>query len=226
MNRTVLLFVLVSNIWAVVSGQEIPKSITIPKINRDIVVDGRSEKNEWASIDSIAGFSCPWTSTGPDQTVFKSFCSEKYFNFYFNVVDKSVTTCDFKEEMSVASEDRVELFFSANPDLHQYYCIEIDPLGRYLDYSAQYYLKFSVLWDFRQVEISAKYTPVGYIVEGRIPMAELKKAGLKESFFLGIFRADYKSNNADDVVWYSWIKPDSPVPDFHIPTAFGICNLR
>ena len=88
MNRTVLLFVFVSNIWTVVSGQEVPKSITIPKINRDIVVDGRAEKKEWISIDSIAGFSCfsPQKLQKIDSSVILLTHLEQYISNSFGVV--------------------------------------------------------------------------------------------------------------------------------------------
>jgi hypothetical protein len=228
MNRTIFLFVFVTNICSIVHGQELSKSGSFNVINkiRNIIIDGILEKKEWTSIDSIAGLTAPWSSIGHDQTVFKSFCSDTFFYFCFNVVDKTITTYDFKDELTVTKEDRVELFFSATSDLSQYFCIEMDPLGRINDYSAQYYRKFDRLWNFKQVKITTQYTPQGYIVEGAISLSELKELGIKGSFFLGIFRADYKSTKTDDVVWYSWIDPKRPTPDFHIPAAFGICNLK
>lgn len=212
--------------WAIVDKQEHLKAISLVVLDREIIIDGIIRKGEWESIDSIAGFSAPWTSTGYDQTVFKCFCSSTFFYFYFDVIDTTIITYDFKEELTVAKEDRVELFFSAKFDLNQYYCIEMDPLGHILDYSAKYYRKFDETWDFKQVNIAARITPHGYIVEGRISRSELEKLGIKESFHLGIFRADFKSNKTDDVVWYSWINSKSTTPDFHLPTALGICNLK
>lgn len=226
MNRVFFLIIFIVNIWISVGRQDHSKSITFYKMNRGIVVDGILDKNEWFSIDSIAGLSAPWSSIGHDQTVFKSFYSDSCLNFCFDVLDKTVTTYNVEEELSIAKEDRVELFFSATSDLSQYFCIEMDPLGRILDYSAQYHRKFDVLWDFNHVEIATRYTLQGYIVEGRISLSDLEKLGIKKNFFMGIFRVDFKSNKTDDVVWYSWKEPKSNTPDFHIPTAFGICNLK
>lgn len=228
MKKTICLLVLVFNIWFMVHGQILTKSssLDVISINRDIVIDGILEKEEWASIDSIEGFFPPISSTGYDQTVFKSYCSDTYFNFCFNVSDGTIITYDFKEELTVAKEDRVELFFSPESDLSQYYCIEMDPLGRILDYSARYYRKFDEIWDFDQVEIAAQYTLHGYIIEGRISLSELGELGINECFHLGIFRADFKSKKTNDVDWYSWIEPKSSIPDFHLPTAFGECSFE
>jgi hypothetical protein len=212
--------------WVIVYQQEPSKSILITVSDKEITVDGIPENKEWASIDSIAGFSAPWSLTGQDHTVFKCFCSNTCFYFYFDVEDKTIITYDFQEELTVSKEDRVELFFSSNSDLRQYYCIEMDPVGHILDYSAQYYRKFDEDWNFTKVKIAAQFTPRGYIVEGGISLSELEKTGIKESFSLGIFRADFRSTKTDDVVWYSWIKPKSPSPDFHIPSALGRCNLK
>jgi len=212
--------------WAIIHGQVQPKTISPAMLNREIIIDGKIEAGEWESIDSIAGFSAPWSSIGNDQTVFKYFCSSAFFYFYFNVVDKTPITYDFKEELTVAKEDRVELFFSAKSNLSQYYCIEMDPFGHILDYSAQYYRKFNETWNFEQTKISAQIYSQGYIVEGRISLKELEKLGIKESFNLGIFRADFTSKKADDVVWYSWKDPKSSTPDFHIPSALGVCILK
>ena len=227
MKSVIILLLVFVSIFSIVHGQELskPVSFKVINVNREIVVNGILEKEEWASIDSIVGFLSPWSSAGKDQTIFKSFCSDSDFYFCFKVNDETLTTNGFTEESTVEQEDRVELFFSATSELNQYYCIEVDPLGRVLDYSAQYYRRFDDSWDFRQINISTHYTYQGYIVEGSISLSKLAKLGLKESFFLGIFRADFRSNRADDVIWYSWIEPKSQIPDFHIPTAFGICNF-
>lgn len=211
--------------WIVVNKQESTNSISIKKIERDINVDGRIEAGEWASFDSIKGLCAPWSSVGSDQTVFKFFCSSSYLNFCFDVVDKTPITFDFVEELTVAKEDRVELFFSATPNLSKYYCIEMDPLGNILDYSAKYYRKFNEAWDFSQTKIATHIAPGGYLVEGRISLSELAKLGIQESFYLGIFRADYINKKTNEVIWYSWIDPGTDEPDFHIPSALGVCII-
>jgi hypothetical protein len=226
LKRAILLLVIVPKIWIVAFGQELPESISFNIMNRRIVVDGILEKKEWISVDSIAGFIDPWSSTGRDQTIFKYFCSDTSLYFCFDVIDKTMVTYDFIEELTLAYADRVELYFNGKSDMSQYFCIEMDPLGQILDYSAQYYRKFNVSWDFNNIDIASKFTPQGYVVEGRISLSELERLGIKESFRIGIFRADFRSKKTDDVVWYSWINPKSPTPDFHIPTSLGLCYIR
>ncbi|MCE5345510.1 MAG: hypothetical protein LLG13_04365 [Bacteroidales bacterium] len=230
MKRVIFLLVLVSGMWFAVNGQEFIKPVStnvinVKKINRDIIVDGNFESKEWALVDSITGFLAPWSPVGKDRTVFKYFCSDTYFNFGFSVNDNTMTTCEIKEEYSVAGEDRVELYFNARPDWSEYYCVEMDPLGNKLDYIARYHRIFDFSWKFNKVDISAHYTPEGYVVEGRIPLSDLEKLGIKEFFYLAVFRADFWNGKEEDAIWYSWIKPQSETPDFHIPSSFGFCNF-
>jgi hypothetical protein len=90
------------------------------------------------------------------------------------VTDTTIITYDYKEELMVTKEDRVELFFSAKSDLSQNFWVEIDPLGHILDYSAQYYRKFDEIRDLHQVDVATQYTLEGYIIEGRISLSKLK----------------------------------------------------
>jgi len=194
--------------------------------SKDIFVDGVIDCAEWGAIDSVVGLCSPWVPVGKDNTVFKCFCSEAYFNFCFNVDEKTIVNNSYADELSVTKGDRVELFFTADTVLSQYFCMEISPTGYLLDYSAQYYRKFDNSWKLNGCDLAAKYTPKGYVVEGRILISELEKLGIKvkESFYLGIFRADFTNMNSKDVIWYSWVDPQKQVPDFHVPTAFGICK--
>jgi len=230
MKRMVFLLVFTYGTWFAVSGQDFVRPVStnvinVKFINRDITVDGNLEKKEWAAVDSIKGFVAPWSPVGKDNTVFRCFCSGSWFNFCFTVTDKTMTTCEIKNETSVASEDRVELFFNTSPDWSEYYCIEMDPSGNKLDYIARYHRIFDFSWKFNKVDISARYTPQGYLVEGRIPLSDLEKLGIKGSFYLAVFRADFCNGKEEDAIWYSWIKPQCETPDFHVPSSFGFCNF-
>jgi len=108
--------------------------------------------------NSINGLSAPWDTVGYDKTLLRSFFSFKFFNFCFDVHDPIIITHDLQNELTVAKEDRVELFFNATSDMSQYYCIEMDSLGRFLDYSAHYNRKFDEKWDFNNVIIATNYT--------------------------------------------------------------------
>ena len=194
--------------------------LAIPTLEKEITVDGVIGEEEWRQAVTIEGLLSPWGTDNLDNTNFKVFISDNYFNFCFYVEDTTLVTIPFKQELSVAAEDRVELFFSKDPNLSKYYCIEIDPKGNILDYSAEYYRHFKEDWGFKSKKVVANTTDVGYIIEGKISLKELHELGIVNPFYLGIFRADFKSSKSDDVTWFSWKKPNSSHPDFHIPSAF------
>lgn len=225
MKIPILFFLLFFQMYFINSGcsSTKEKSYRVKFVNKVITIDGVLERKEWVFVNSINGLSAPWDKVGYDKTLFKSFCSRKFFYFCFDVHDPIIITHNFDNELTVAREDRVELFFSATSDMSQYYCIEMDPLGRILDYSAQYYRKFDENWNFDNVIIATNFTGQGYVLEGCIPLEEFEKLKIKDSFLMGVFRADFISDKADDVIWYTWIEPDSKIADFHIPSSLGKC---
>lgn len=195
--------------------------LSIPLLEKEIKVDGVIDKKEWQQAIVIENLLSPWDTDYQDKTTFRVFASNVYFNFFFHVEDSTFITVPYEKELSVAEGDRVELFFSKDTTLTKYYCIEIDMRGKILDYSAKYYREFNEDWNFESKKVAAKITGTGYIVEGKISFEELKELGIANPFYLGVFRADYKSHKSDDITWFSWIKPSSSQPDFHIPSAFG-----
>lgn len=227
MNLTAILFFFIQLCFIKINADTCrSESYKIRFTRNEIRTDCIISKGEWESADSIKGFIAPWNNDIYDETVFKALHNSVYLYFCFKVKDDNITLFDYKEELTVGQEDRVELFFSPGADIKRYFCAEMDPQGKILDYSARYHRKFDESWNFSQLSISSKITPSGYIVEGSIPLAELRKMGLGDSFYMGIFRADYRSKNEEDVIWHSWIKPQSPTADFHIPSAFGLVKLE
>ncbi|GAB3013027.1 hypothetical protein GCM10027284_35820 [Cyclobacterium sediminis] len=196
-------------------------SLSIPFSAKEINMDAISEEEEWMQAIYLNNLIAPWENDSPDQTKFKAFVSQDYFNFIFQVEDHSLVTLPFEKELSVAGGDRVELFFASDSSLTKYYCVEMDPQGNILDYSAEHYRKFNDQWDFDSIEVTTTTTDKGYVVEGRISLRELESLEISKSFYLGVFRADFKSSKTKEVSWYSWIKPRKSSPDFHIPSAFG-----
>ena len=200
-------------------------ALNIPFSSKEIKVDGVIESKEWKHGTLVNKLIAPWDDSCSNTTEFYAFVSNNYFNFGFNVPDDRVITIPFKEELDVASEDRVEMFFSKDKSIEKYYCIEIDPTGNILDYSVRFYRDFDESWGFSETSIKAKITDSGYVVEGRILLKELQNIGIVDQFYFGIFRADFKSHREDDVCWHSWIKPNSLDPDFHIPSAFALTSI-
>ncbi len=205
-----------------------PDTFLINHLTSEIHLDGNIGEMEWNNATTITSLQSPWMPAEQDSTIFRCFCSTKYFNFCFEVIDRSLIILDYTDEMTIAEGDRVELFFSSSSKLSPYYCIEMNPHGDILDYKAEHYRKFDYFWNFSHHNVVGKITSNGYIVEGCIPIPELKTLGIdfKKGFYLGVFRADFTEENENSVIWYSWINPQVKEPDFHIPSAFGKCKLK
>jgi hypothetical protein len=183
----------------------------------------------WDRCEEIKPLHEPWQQRKKGSTRFRAGYDEAYFYFRFLVTDSLLVSVDGNAEIAVAGGDRVEMFFAADSTLKEYYCLEISPQGRVLDYRAAHYRQFDDAWDLEGLEVSASPHAKGYQVSGRIPMAFFstllgKRGPLKgSSIHAGVFRADKTGPGASDGFnWYSWIMPQSPKPDFHIPSAFGI----
>ncbi len=165
----------------------------------------------------IDGLHAPWDGLD-DNTSFRCFADSSFFYFLYEVEDSTMTfSDDFPEERVVDTEDRVEIFFSPGPDMERYYCAEIDPLGRVMDYSCEYYARMDYGWDFTTLSAAGWLTSGGYAVAGRISLDELKSLGIDPhaGFHMGIFRADFHPDGT--VNWYSHVETDDTAPDFHRP---------
>lgn len=195
-----------------------------------VTVDGVINKREWKRVVPERDFVYPWREEQAPATRFYAKVDDGFFYFAFRANDADIVLHDFSKELDVAEGDRVEVFFSADPDLREYYCLEIRPDGKVLDYKASFYRKFDDAWDFVGLEVAAKIHSFGYTVEGRIPLKILEDVGIvaENCFYMGLFRAEYNSSKpVPEVKWISWMKPGSADPDFHIPAAFGqFCTVK
>ena len=181
-----------------------------------IIID--AQLGDWKNFKCTVGLNNPWSLNNKDSTFFAYRVSNEYFNFYFKTIDSTLTTSPFDKELSVAEGDRVEVFFSTDTTLNNYYCLELSPYGNILDYHAKYYREFDDKWNFKSLEISTNINDTGFIVEGKINMNELKSLGLEGEIYLGIFRADYLNNKS--IEWYTKTIPPSKKLDFHFPEVF------
>lgn len=185
----------------------------------------------------IDEFSYPWAKESPPSTSFEMQWKGNALHFRFDVDDPDVVVAStWDGESTVDHEDRVELFFARDDALAQYYCVEIDPLGRVHDYAARHYRQFDTRWRCDGSLTRGTRTPTGYRVEGSIPGATLEsmlgrtvKRGT--TIKMGVFRAEFRSAEretpgarADN--WISWVKPETTQPDFHVPSAFREVTLR
>ncbi len=189
----------------------------------------------WKQAKKLKDFSYPWLEEEPKETSFKALYDTNYLYVQFVVKDSNIHIY-YKDgnKREVAESDRVELFFRRDKDLEPYYCLEIDPNGKVLDYRAMYYRKFEDAWSWPKGHLFVK-TDVktdGYCVEVKISLESLKRLGLlsENKIQTGIFRGDCialpKGNNKESTIkWISWIDPKTKSPDFHVPSSFGILEL-
>ena len=152
--------------------------------------------------------------------------------FFFDVTDSNIVIFPDTDEGSVARGDRVEMFFSADPDMKEYYCLEIDPSGKVLDYKASFYRDFDRDWDLRGLQTSGRITDKGYSVEVAIPVewyrqTEISSMRQGTRIIAGIYRGEFSRTRDGriDQSWISWQDPRTDKPDFHIPSALGFFTL-
>lgn len=187
---------------------------------------------DWNRAEVLNDFSSPWTNDGVPPLTFRALWNEDAFMFRFELVDTDIrmyTATNHK--MEVVHSDRVEIFFRSDEKMAPYYCLEMDPLGRVLDYKTQYYRKFEYGWQWPgndSLKVKAGLLPSGYWVEGAIRLDSLRELGLLKDGKIeaGLFRGKCLEPHPDTTFnWISWVRPDSETPDFHIPSAFGEIRL-
>ncbi|MDR3252780.1 MAG: hypothetical protein LBT35_04370, partial [Tannerella sp.] len=121
-------------------------------------------------------------------------------------------------------EDRVELFFSKDRDMNDYYCFETDAKGRVLSYRCSYYRNFDFDWDVPVgFAVAGSIRPGAYSVEGAIPVVFLKDFLQNDEFiYFGAYRAEFSKKDGITVEnWLTWNAPSTAKPDFHVPLTLG-----
>ncbi|MBR1872598.1 MAG: hypothetical protein IJ795_05265 [Bacteroidales bacterium] len=167
-----------------------------------------------AAIDSLHA---PWDGLD-DNTIFRCFTDSDWFYFHYEVEESTLTLTEgFCKERDVDPEDRVEIFFSPREEMDIYYCAEIDPEGRIMDYKAKYYRDFDYEWDFSTMEVVTKISQGRYSVSGKVSKKELSDLEIVpgKPFRMGVFRADFRQDGSCN--WYSAVPTEDKSPDFHKP---------
>lgn len=218
----------------------------VPKLK--LQIDGRAVEKEWLLANPETHFVFPWVDKKAPFTEFRALCDHKYLWFTFRVQDPDVVVLDkLRDEEDEVFEDRLEMYFSKDDQLKDYYCIEIDSRGRVFDYRGSFYRKLDTKWNWPDVQTAGSSLPDGYVVEGRIRLSSFKKLGFKEiqpgsKIRFGMYRAEFSHDRSGKKVeqtatlhnlgrkvegpppieeWMSWIDPQVKDPDFHIPATFG-----
>ena len=177
---------------------------------------------------SILSFVNPWGAVCNATEL----CIEQdkdFLYFFFDAKSEEIVlVSDFSNKRDIELEDRVELYFSKAPDMHDYYCFEIDAMGRILSYRAHYYRQFDYSWEPPfDLKVVAQISPDGYSVKGRIPMDFLKDFVHENYIYFGAYRADF-SKKGDTLIenWQTWKDPKTAYPDFHVPASLGKLTIE
>ena len=167
----------------------------------------------------------PWDGL-EDNTAFRCFSDSEWFYFTYEVEDATITLkADYQGEKDVEPEDRVEIFFSPREEMDIYWCAEMDPAGRVLDYEAKYYRVMDYGWNFSTLELASNIKENGYTLWGKISKDELRSLGVDLSNFrMGVFRADFRPDGS--VNWYSAVPTEDKSPDFHKPDLLFSASMR
>lgn len=182
----------------------------------------------WEFAEKLTEFNYPWEEVESPLLEFRALHDGDWLYCFYNVFDpessvKSVT--NHKNE--VLDGDRVEIFLAPDRSLSNYYCLEIDKLGRVYDYKASFYRKFDDKWSWpaNHLAVQTKTNATGYQVMFIMSIQSLRDLKLVHGaeMIVGLFRGKCSDTRAamNSMRWISWSKPESEKPDFHIPSAFG-----
>lgn len=197
-----------------------------------LILDGKGKSPLWDKSKILSDFVSPWNNKRPKKIEFKSIWNKEHIFFYFKVYDNEVHI-DKKDDSvdSIGNSDRVELFFRTDATLNPYYCLEIDPTGRIMDFRAYPNKNFDFNWNWPKEDLKVKSNIAEghFSVEIAISIKSLEKLNLikDHKIEVGIFRAKYQKqeNLTFNPIWISWVNPNTATPNFHTPTSFGVLNL-
>ena len=190
---------------------------------------------KWDEALTETDFISPWphpNQVPPPITCFKALYDDKWLYFQFTAFYSNKLTIYIRNnhELEVAQSDRIELFFARDLSLDAYYCLEIDPSGRILDYQARFHRWFNYDWEWNRkaLKVCTEIKNDRYIVEGAISLKYLESLHILsgKTFYIGLFRANcLLSEENSDIQWISWVNPETETADFHIPACFGKCCI-
>ena len=106
--------------------------------NKQLVITGKGDNVLWEKANVLSNFKSPWDSKKINKIEFKALWNFETLFFCFTVQDSEIHI--EKKDNSYASindSDRVELFFRTDESLNPYYCLEIDPNSRIMDFMAR-----------------------------------------------------------------------------------------
>ncbi len=214
--------------------QRIQKKYAVKRVDTGLLKIEEEERNIlWNTANELVDFSSPWNSEKVKKISFRALWDTEFLFFIFKVEDSAIyidTTDD--TIASINNSDRVELFFRTDRNLDPYYCLEIDPTPRIMDFKARPNKQFDFSWNWpaEDIEVKSSIGKTGFVVEGAISIRSLNQFGLIKSGEIeaGIYRAKYnkQENETYEPTWITWVNPATETPNFHIESSFGVLKLE
>lgn len=209
------------------------KNYNVNCIEKDtLILTGKGDDSLWQKAELLTDFVSPWDIKKPKKIEFKAMWDTENLFFCFTVYDNVIhidkTDNSFE---SIGNSDRVELFFRINASLNPYYCLEIDPTPRIMDFKAYPNKNFNFEWNWpiNDINVKSQINSNNFTVEIAITIKSLKNLNIikENKIEIGIFRAKYNKleNSIFEPTWISWVNPNTKNPNFHIPASFGVLNL-
>lgn len=207
-------------------------NVNFVEFENETTIEGAKSLN-WNRAEVISNFLSPWDSKTIKKIEFKALWNYEKTFFRFKVYDSDVYI-DFTDDTknSINNSDRVELFFRSNENMRSYYCLEIDPMSRLMDFKAFPKKVFDFEWNWppEEIEINSSIEKDYFIVEVAISLKSLKELKVLKNGKIetGIYRAKYHrdKNGNYEPSWITWIDPKTDAPNFHISSSFGLLKLR
>ncbi len=199
------------------------KQFSIPKL---------INPSSWDEAFIVSDFSYPWQRQKAPTTQFSAYYDQSHIHFRFLAEGpRPLVFVDNNNKMEVIHSERVEIFFRSDERMQPYYCLEMDPHGRVLDYKANFYRKFDRNWQWPEpLSIETDIQDNYYTVQGKISLSMLKKLDILKNnqIQIGLFRGHcvgLKEKKAS-IKWISWVDSKTQEPDFHVPSSFGLLTLH
>lgn len=109
------------------AGDNNPKYKVSYLRKNDIRIDGDVNEKSWHRCEVIKNLLAPWDPGAAGTAQFRACYDKNFFYFSFEVKDSIGLYLEEKNEEAVAKGDRVEVFFSTDTAMTNYYCLEIAP---------------------------------------------------------------------------------------------------
>ena len=196
-------------------------------------ISGNGDDKLWDNAIILTDFRSPWSDEKGSEITFKALWDREKLFFNFTVLDTEIHIEKQDNSIeSIGSSDRVELFFRPDNSLNPYYCLEIDPSGRIMDFMAYPNKNFDFNWKWPKNDLVVKsaVNANSFTVEGSISIESLKSFNLikNNTIETGVFRAKYikGQNGCFEPNWITWVNPNTETPNFHIASSFGVFILK